>query len=346
MRKILVLFFGVSLISCESGNRNEKSTGGWHGAMRGLAQSLNEIMPDLIARSPFETKLEEKELQRALKSFQKFGRDLNTRESKIPSRDPSLRFMVADFKKELNAIQEDSRSQSLNKTRAQMHRLTSYCISCHTRVKASSSFFTGDMGQSIAGYSDFGKARFYTSVRQYEKAMVHYEKALTDKNWGKSNPKSWNQSAMALLVITVRVQEDPNLTVEMLSRLFDSDAYPPSIEKAARIWKQDAVEWEKETSKNYELDHVQTLLRKATERNTRLEGSGLLMLLRASKAINRLLDQNILSGLSQQRQLFYSGLVAQKLEALEFATFPKSYFQACISVDPSSNIAQQCKQNL
>ena len=344
MKQIAIVAMSFLLLSCESGQQRQPSS--WHGSMQGLANSLNDVMPDLIARSSEDSRLEKKQLDRAIKDLKGYAENLNSRQMPIPSRDPSLRFLAQGFKDEMNQISKSTSTDSPDVTRAKIHRVTNYCIACHTRIKASSSFFTGDMGKRLGTYSDFGKARFFTAVRQYEKAMVHYEKALNDKKWGKSNGEKWNQSALALLVLTVRVQDNPNLTVEMISGMLDSKAYPPSVEKAARVWRKDAQIWEKEKSKNYELENVQSLIASAAKKDKTLQYSGLLLYLRASKVLNKILDQGTLQGEKQQRYLFYSGLVSKRLARLKFVGFPESHFKACISIDPKSRTAMQCQAEL
>ncbi len=345
MKKIILTGLIILSTSCEQ-TPSTKVSQSWHGSMRGLATSLTAVMPQLVASSDRIRSSDHNKLKSAIDDLQTYSTNLNSTQLVIPSKDPSLKFVAQDFQKELEKVKEHSKAASLEEMQKDLRGLTRYCVACHTKTAAGSSQFTQSMEQSVLSLNDLQKGNFYMAMRQYEKALVHLENGLTNRDWAMQNPEAWNRGAMQLLAVTVRVHNNPNLTFEMISRLFDSKAYPKDLERAARVWRQDAKEWSKNGPAKGDLQGLPELLKTAKEKESKLKHSGLILNLRAQARLNLYLKSGGLSAKREQAVLYYSGILGQRLENLNFASFPNSYFKACVEIAPNTKLGQLCRKSL
>lgn len=329
-------------ISCADSPKKTMSKS-WHGSMRGLADSLTSIMPQLVTADSHLSSKDESKLKRAINDLQIYSENLSSDAMMVPSQDPSLKFVAFDFQQELKRIKKESKSGDLVQAQKDLKGLTRYCVSCHTKTTAGSSQFTEPMGQAVAELSDVDQGEFYMAMRQFEKALVHLETGLTNRDWAQKHPNQWNHAAMQLLAVTVRVHDNPRLTLEMISRLFDTKAYPRQLEQAAYEWRRDAKEWSEKGKKSASLEGLPEMLKKAKAKDKKVPHSGLILNLRAQSRLNRYLQAGGLSATSEQAVLYYSGMVEERLNYLNFSGFPKAYFKACIEVNPQSKFAKLCK---
>ena len=234
----------------------------------------------------------------------------------------------------------------MQQTQNDLRELTRYCVACHTKTASGSSHFSQSMAQATNGLNDIEKGQFYMAIRQFEKALIHLETGLTNRDWAQKNPRDWNKAAMQMLIVTVRVHDNPNLTLEMISRLFDTKAYPRQLAAAARVWRKDAKAWAEKGKKQASLDGLADLLKQAKEKDSQLEYSGLILNLRAQARLSRYLEAGGLSAKSEQSVLYFSGVLTKRLERLNFSGFAQSYFKACLEIDPTSQWGQLCKKRI
>jgi hypothetical protein len=345
MKPIILVFFTFLFVSCET-QKEQQSLQNWHGSMRGLANSLTEVMPDLITEPRRLSPMREKKMRLVLKDLEEYADSLTEENMVIPSRDPSLPYVARGFRTQLMKVRENSKRGDSLQLQLGLRDLTKYCVACHTRTPSASSAFVESMESGARSLSAIQKAQFYTSMRLYEKALVHYEKALTNKNWAQKNKKLWNDSVIQMLAITVRVHNNPNLTLELISQLFDTKAYPRELVKAARVWRKDALAWNKMSSKDADLQGITPLLKKANQQDKKIRHSGLILNLRALAKLNQYLQQGGLKSRSEQVVLYYTGLITERLQDLDFSGFPKSYYLACVDQNPSSRVAKSCQKRL
>lgn len=346
MKKLFFFFIFLTTISCEHKSKNKTMVRSWHGSMQGLAKTLKPIMPQLISSSYELTKEDEQQLNNAIVDLKKYSNNLDSEQMNIPSHDPSLRYVAQDFQKEIRKIQRtSSREGDIEQTQTDLRQLTRYCVACHTRSPSQSSSFSGGFENSLNSFSEVEKGEIYAAFRQYEKALIHLEAGLTNRNWAQQHPELWNKAAMLMLSITVRVHDDPNLTLEMISRLFDTKAYPRQLTAAARVWRQDTKQWVKDKNQQG-LKGLTSLLKLAKQREKQLTNSGLILNLRALARLNRYLKASGHKARQEQLVLYYTGVLTKRLQALNFGGFPESYFQACRAINPKSKVGAMCQMRL
>jgi tetratricopeptide (TPR) repeat protein len=346
MKKIFFGFAFLCLMACEQAPKSYGANKSWHGSMRGLANSLSAVAPQLIV-SPYRlTQDDRKKINRVIDDLDDYSKHLDSQKMVIPSQDPSTKYIAQDFQKEIAQMQSLRAAKDFGQKQSRLRHLTRYCVACHSKTPAASAQFANPMGEAIENFNDFEKGEFYMAMRQYEKAMVHLEKGLTDADWAKAHKSIWNKGAMQLLAVTVRVRDDASLTLEMISRLFDTQAYPKDLQTVARVWRQDAKAWQKQSQGKASLRRVSSLLKQAQAREKKVQHSGLILNLRAQKLLNQYLQTGGLSAKSEQAVLYYSGVLNQRLERLQFSSFPKAYFQACVDLNPESKVGSLCQRKL
>ncbi len=341
LRWILILF--LLNIGCQSQQEKARQQS-WHGSMQGLAESLNAVMPELIA-NPIEASQRKKQnLEKAIADLKKYSENLASVEMGVPSQDPSLFYVTKDFQSAIQTLSKKVDQQSLEKSSADLRNLSRYCVACHTRTESGSSFYSGQFGDQMSTLIHYDQAIFNAAVRQFERALVNFEKAIADENWRQRHPEKWQSSVMNLLAITIRVKNNANLALEMLSQMKDRRSYPESMQKVAEKWRQDAKSWGNEPKADMSLSKVVKLLEKAGEQDRQLAHSGLLNNLRASRMLNEFLQGGTKDKKQKQAVLFYSGVISERLKNLNFADFPKSYFRACMDLGADTAIGRKCQK--
>lgn len=341
MKKALVI---ILALASGCGFPSKKSEPHWGSSMRELSNVLSDLLnksAQIAPESPLEEKLA---LRRDIDRLSRITHDINKTEA-VPTNDKSIKIVSREFQSEAILISKLMADERWPQAQARTYNLTRYCISCHTLNVAGSSEFTVQFKPPISGLSHYQKAQYYTAIRQYESAIISYEKALTDKEWAKSNPKDWDKGVMALLSILIHVKKNPNLTLEMLSQLFDTNAYPAQLKPAARIWRQQVVEWDKQRSEKLSLDTVEKWFNTATKEK-KPEHAGVFLLLRASSQLHELLGDSITDKNDEQRALYLTGQVSAALGELNFIYFPDQYFETCIQIQATSKYGRLCSRKL
>ena len=256
--------------------------------------------------------------------------------------DPSFHFIIKRMGADIKFATKSLQNNDIKSARHILSRITGFCISCHTRTAKGREF---DFSQSLPpfGEKDFLlKADFMAATRQFDKAIEHYEYFLANKKLATSQPTIWQLAIRRLLAITVRVKQNPSLTMEMISALLDRKAIPAELLEEIRTWRIAAKNWRieiinKEKVRN-PLSKAQSLIEKA--KNYRKKTFGLVEFLRASSILHNFLDHEK-SREKIGEALYWSGVAAGALDDINFWTMDDYYYEACIRLK-TNNFAQKC----
>ncbi|MEQ1878498.1 MAG: hypothetical protein ABL958_17790 [Bdellovibrionia bacterium] len=329
----------LTLVSFEG---NSEETASWTESMKEMSNGLLVLMPSLVRLREIETESERAEILLKSKALAKSAHKLDKIKSP-PSADPALKFISGDLHGDLASAIQLMEQGKWAQGKRQMLGATRNCIACHSlRPGPSRLSFKVD----LSGLKPLQQADYYAATRQFEQAIINYEKALTDEKWAAANEEKWNQAFQRLLALTVRVRNSPSLSMELISRFFDSKTYPQGLKPVAWTWRAHTKEWRIEKSvKGDLLKKASELIAKADELQAKTQDPvGLILYLRASGMLHTFL---ISSGNSQnQEALYLAGKSAEGLLHLNFWTYPEDYYRACTAIDRATSWKKACEERL
>jgi hypothetical protein len=253
--------------------------------------------------------------------------------------DPSLNSVVEFLGKQAKAVA--AAPDSVEGRKKLMSGLQ-FCVSCHPKAGAEAGKWPQPAG--FADFSNLDKANYLAVTRDYSEAVKHYELALADKSWAKSDPEGWQAAAVRLLAIVVRAENSPRLALELVSKIRDDAMDPSDVRKYSIQWRTDIKKWldEGKTSSG-KLAKAQALLADG-EKRTPAE-AGFVPLLRASRLAQANLDAGA-KGDELAETLLIAGDAGSRLAALDLDSLHPSYYIWCLAHAPKSKFAATCKERL
>jgi hypothetical protein len=326
----------------------------WRGSMLALSATLSRLIP-AIASQEAPDGAQQAELLAFSRDLSRMAHEVSG-SKKTPNADPALRFVSREFRKDMAEATRALERGDWAAGRERLRATTRYCLGCHSlhassRNDAPAFRLPGRPGS----YSELERAEFYAATRQFALAIIHFENALKDPRWAREHPAQWNDAVQKLLAIVVRVRGNPSLTLEMISRFFDTASYPRELAHAARLWRGQAKAWRlerraegREPSADRRLARAASLLEQA-EALLRSQGphSGFILYLRASSILHDLMAAPP-RGVPMERILYLAGLASEGMAQTNFWTLPVDFFRACVRVspDPRGEWAARCRARI
>ena len=256
--------------------------------------------------------------------------------------DPSFHFILRRMDTEIKEAVKSLKGSDLKAARHILSRVTGFCISCHTRTAKGRQFDFSKTSPKFGKDDHLLKANYMAATRQFDKAIEYYEYFLADKNLATKQQRTWQLAIRRLLAITVRVKQNPSLTMEMISALLDRKAIPKELLEELRTWRSAAKTWREESLANKKTEppllQAQKLISKA--QRYRKTTFGLVEFLRASNILHRFLDHEK-SRVKIGEALYWSGVTAGALDDINFWTMDDYYYEACIRLK-SNSYAKKC----
>lgn len=341
MSKLIFKFFCIVALSSIMACSSQKKAKSWNSSMQGLSKTLSETMPLLISQKYLTDPRAQSDLKAATVKLQGLSHDVST-QTLIPSADPSIKVVARQFGSELKQAQNLMEMGQWAAANKKLQKVTNYCIACHTLSSGSTSAYSADLAQPPKSFQHFDQARYFASIRQFEQAIIQFEYALNDQGWAKTNRENWNRSLLSLMAIVTRVKNNPNLARELISRFYDTGAYPQDLKKASDQWRSDVKAWDAEKKRQPSLARSRNLIQTAAKSEKAIPHSGLILNLRASSTLNELLRSGQLDKKQQQEVLYLSGQVAENLADLNFGSFAEDYYRLCSQMKGRATLQKKC----
>jgi hypothetical protein len=140
----------------------------------------------------------------------------------------------------------------------------------------------------------------------------------------------------------------------MVSRFFDSASYPKGLEKSARQWRRQIVEWRKNRKSldqlrtpDQKLAQVKKWMAAGKSAGKSQPQAALVPNLLASHWLSQTLPQIPLTDAQRsQEALYLSGQVAESLSELNFWSVPEDYYESCVRVSSKGQYTEECRKGL
>ncbi|HEX4925258.1 MAG TPA: hypothetical protein VFV50_14285 [Bdellovibrionales bacterium] len=314
----------------------------WHDSMREMSAKLTELLPNLITPEVFMRAEEKAETLKQARALLKMAHDVKELKT-APSSDPQMQAVLTGLRAQIESSIKSMESGRWAHGSRELLSVSRHCIACHSmKLGPERTEFKPD----FSNLSAIQQADYYAATRQFDRAVVQYEKALANPAWAKNNEERWNEAFIRLLAITVRTRNNPSLTLELISRFFDAKTYPQNLKTVAMGWRQQAKEWRKEGSKlPVTLEALRSLVARAERaQGTSREPVALIYYLRASAVAHAYLSAP--EHAADAEALYLAGLAAIGLSAANIWELPETYFKSCVSLKTQSKWTDACSERL
>jgi hypothetical protein len=316
--------------------------------MGGLFVALSEFLPFALNKAEFENPKNSREILSLMTRMQDLSGRMVANTKKFRDKDPSIPFIAEKFDHDIRMSIELWQSGDRVIPRRLMRNVTDYCISCHTRTSKGLHLSDVIQTQRFRSLPALTKAEYLAATRQFSEALKQYEHVLVDKPLAKTDPEAWDLAVRKMLAISVRVEKNPNLTMELLSRIQDEpSSMPAALRQDIALWRQSAKAWTLEPrtpslkdTERYSL--AQRLIQEGEAISQKNPGGALIEYMRASALLHDLLGRATPAGASEQQVLWLAGKAAEYLRNLNLWTLQDTYFEGCVRKGPDKRLATQC----
>lgn len=323
----------------------------WQQEMRGLEHQLLQLMLDASSERRFHNPENLARIESNTKRMAELSHKLqNTTHTAlapgdVPDDDPTLPLVSKLFAQDMDHAVAALGAGHLSYARSKILSSTGYCMSCHTRNNTGPQFDTALNLSSFDELTTLERANIYTASRQFDLALATYQAIVRNKARHALHPLEWEQALRNALVLTVRVKQDPSVTL----RLLKSALRAPQLSHALRA---DIIHWQLATKKWQQERHVEPSI--ALAERIFQEALGVqsylndrradIQFLRVTNILHTLLED--LNAPNRHRALFMLGRSYEALRDLELWTLHELYYDACIRETPHSTVAKQCYQHI
>jgi hypothetical protein len=341
----LILLSGVCLAPSTVFGAEGAQPKTWQQKMRGLEQSLKDLLFDLGSNERFNDPKNFKRIQKNADALAALAHDLKIKDGDAPDADPSIKIIAGQFDKEAGRAAQTLKLGHREYARGVLKSLTSYCMACHTRSGGLS--FGGALpSDAFQKFTPLEKAAFFTATRQFDRSLEEYELILA-----KSKPDGsifdWEKALRSSLAIAVRVKKDPDRSLSLVERALSNPNSPYFLKEQATQWKASIEKWKAEPSQKAQTEagyyaQALRLMSQAKElQKYPADRSADVLYLRASSAVHDLMSFAP-NGAHATEALYLAGLSYEVLRDLKLADIHEVYYLACVNRSPHTEIAQRC----
>lgn len=208
--KLFSLFLGLFIVGAPRGVRAEDKAS-WPGKMQSLAETMSELLPELVSRKANVEIIEKdakklSELSHSLQPGLKSGKIVPPQDA-----DPSLQIIAGKFSEETKYAYRAIHAGNVDYGKNILRGVTSYCIACHTRHDKGPEFPTFPLNPKADQLAPEEKAELFVATRQFDKGLEAFEGLIKDNSFAKQRPFEWERAVRNALAISVRVKNDPKL---------------------------------------------------------------------------------------------------------------------------------------
>ncbi len=340
--RFIFILIGATLLACQAKQTqtNFKPGGLEHGfvpppvlneSMQNLKRDLIVLQPYIFDRSKFNNKKNQAFLSKSIHDL-----NINSQNVKhdpiLRSKDPTARFVAAQFAGEIREIDENFQAGWQDYSRSQLIKVTSFCLECHTRIKDGVEV---SLNKSVEPYVNTltvkDQIEFMIAFRQFELA---YKIALKEMKISVESQSNLDDVSHLGLMIAVRYMQDKEKAQALLTALNLNPKTPIFLKAQALGWKKSLDQWNSGASLS-NLPEIRILLK---NRSSEIEE------MRAIPALLRLLTGDLTDD-QLGETLLLTGQSYEALGSVSGLALNENYYESCIRRVPNSKWSKQCFTN-
>lgn len=352
--QVFLLVMLAQTVSCTVSPIKPMTQVSWQENMRKISKSFSTLIKYAYSGNSYLNPENKELIEDELKTMTELTEEIHQKGKNLNfDKDPVLKYVTRNFNRDMSIAYLEMKSGHPQFSRSVVRATSNYCISCHTRDNQGQRDTSGFLNVNMNGLTNLEKADYFAAVRQFPQALDAYDQALTNSQFVNEHQKDWAVGMKKSLAIAVRVERNPSLALELISRVFDARSVPLQMREAANTWRVAVKEWrdfDKVKAKSTPmilLKEARLLIKKAQDSIAQSWNSeaGLIYYLRASTILHDILRQQ--KGLDDYSETLYlSGLAAEGLNEINLWTFDEIYYESCIRYKPHSENSKKCFSRL
>ena len=265
--------------------------------------------------------------------------------------DPVLKFVTVELESDLLRAAQSLEQGKVEYAQLLTQRATTYCVRCHVQIQKGVVFDIPALSKSIEGLSPFERAKFLTSIRQFDAALESIKLALNNNPKVLSEQLEWERAVRLALSIAIRIDDTPKTTTQILTAIKTYEDIPSFLKNDMIGWQKAVNDWQKEPTKKEgalsaqkQMAQAKGLLKKAQAAQAyKTDRSADLYLLRAQKMLQQmLLNSKQLKPVERAEILAHLGDIAEVMQESQLWSLNEAYFEECIRAVPHTKMARAC----
>jgi hypothetical protein len=236
-------------------------------------------------------------------------------------------------------------------SRMNLRNVVSTCIGCHSR-DPDFRIPSGPENESpLKKPSALENARFFSAVRNFDRSIEEYHKALFQPGLAKSNLYTWERAFREAMAVLIRVKRNPEEAGQLVKKLRSANSVPYFLKRELEEWQKDLGVWlkekaEKQGNENTSYAKIQRVFRTAIQKKRYpMDHSADALFLRLSSLLYEY--QRRYPHSKHLPEIWYLlGVSHLTLDLPPFENLHEQYLEACIRSKPHSTLALTCYSNL
>lgn len=312
-----------------------KPSPNWNGSMQNLKKSLVILEPYLFDKKKFNDPKNKKFLSKEIHNLAEESKNVKHNPT-ILSKDPTARFVAANFSDELGRADENFSTDWTEFARTQLVTVTSYCIECHTRLKEGPEFNYQNSSESyIKNLPIKDQIELMIAFRQFEPAFQLVLKTLKEISPTSKIQSDEDQVARLGLLIAVQLNQNKAKAQQLISTIANNSNLPFYLKQNNNLWKESLSSWD--PNKNLvTLPEIRKLIK---NRKSEIDDM---------RAINSLLKVLIddLNPDELGEALLLTGESYEALNKVSLMSLHETYYESCVRRVPKTKWGKACFDKL
>ncbi len=346
----LVAFFILISQTARADARVDAKTPHWHERSAELEKVFSALMEDVSEDARFNSPKNTHRIEEDARKLSEFiGHPKGFKaESSSNVFDLSLPLISGYFRSEAQRAYQELKKGHREYSRSLLREVPNFCIGCHMRTGSGSIDSTHLVVKDPpANTKRIEKAEFLAATHQFDRALSELEGLISDSKKASAFQLEWERAVRFALAITVRVKNDPALTLSVIEKVIQCAGAPQFIKEDALIWKKSVEQWKaeaprKSNSEEALFSEAKRLISDAYNlQRYRTDRASDILYLRASAATHELL--RIVPGTVHMGEaLFILGASYEAVHAQGLWSLQDLCYETCVRKVPHSEIAQAC----
>jgi hypothetical protein len=314
-----------------------------------MKATLVNLLPLVLDPAKFNLPANKERIQKDVKDLVDVSKQVN-HSPVMNHTDPSMRFISTAFSQDLARAQESLELDKREFARYTLLNVSSYCIECHTRTSSGPAFTTPELEKTISTMDPMARGEFLLATRQFVKAFAEFENVIRTTIASGTRFFDLDKAVRYALAISVKFQQDPKKSLEIVQLIESSDKAPYYLKQDAHAWAGSIREWqaEKKTKASSDiLRHSDNLLKlgKTAQMGASNRG-GEIYFLRAISELNGFLQAPDVSPDNMGHGLYLMGIAYEAVGDVSIWSLHEDYFESCIRLVAHSKWAERCYTKL
>jgi tetratricopeptide (TPR) repeat protein len=332
--KMNLLFVSLLMTACQASQpAQEKSVPdvSWNGSMRSLKENLSALIPLIYDAGKFESPELKTDIEIRVQAMAKQSKNLNHNPTLL-HRDPTVRFVAAQFSESLNRAAYSLREGKLSYSRYELMKVVGSCVQCHSRLQQGpefSGFLLKEENLNSMTWSQ--KGEYYLAIRRFDDAAKVLQDGL--KTQADSNLE---KSSVLALQLAIQYEQKPEQAQKVVAAILTNPASPAFLKSKAQSWQSSIREWQKKKDKPPTLSEIRQLIQNSKSEVDTMRGLAAVLILLSTEPPKPILGDSLL----------LAGQAYEKLSELIPYELHENYYTSCIRSQPHSTQSEKCYDRL